>query len=656
MTTTRTAKRSSPTQPGLKSALFTLICLGFVAGMFFLGAIWFSVSEIETMGILLSAILLFISLTLVLMCIRVYANISLMLAQNDQKHLQNALVQAKDMIDTNKQLRDDFTLLQTLLHNLPFPVWLKDRFGRYLVANTHFTQQWSNGVNPIGKTDDELLNSTLAKAFSEADQRALNNHVPERLELRLDLKNTSLRWFRIERYALTNDANESVGVVGFAHDITQYKQTAEITAHTDTDALTGFYNKSGLDKKFSQTLSSENPVWCIHIDLDHFKVVNDSLGQTSGDELLVQVAGRIKEACRDGDFYSRPSADEFLLFWYGSDDEDHNQRLIDLHHQISQAMELHGESYRLTASIGLAKSPDHGDSYQDLHKHAGVALFNAKKRGRNQIHWYRAAYENQALRRLNKDQTLQQAITDQSFVLHCQPRIHTKTGAIEALECLVRIQSRDSELIYPNQFIGLAEQNGSIRIIDRFVLEFALKQVRQWIKDNQEPIALAVNLSVASVQDELIELLEEWQAKHPEVLDYIELELTEHQFPGDDSGFVKRLKSIKALGVTLALDDFGTGYANLSRLPEWPFDIVKLDRSFMVDLKDSEKQQAVVKSIIDLCKTLGIKTVAEGIEDHESLELVDQLGCSIVQGFVYAHPKPLNTADDWLEKRKLSAQ
>ena len=150
--------------------------------------------------------------------------------------------------------------------------------------------------------------------------------------------------------------------------------------------------------------------------------------------------------------------------------------------------------------------------------------------------------------------------------------------------------------------------------------------------------------------------LNQWQVRHPEVFQYLELELTEHRLPDHDEAFLDHLKSIRDFGIRLALDDFGTGYANLSRLPDWPFQILKLDRSFILDLPDSEKQQAVVKSIIDLCSTLGIQVVAEGVENEAELTIVDQLGCHCIQGYVYARPKPLEDTGDWLTARRISAQ
>jgi diguanylate cyclase (GGDEF)-like protein len=396
--------------------------------------------------------------------------------------------------------------------------------------------------------------------------------------------------------------------------------------------------------------------YCVHIDIDHFKVLNDSLGQASGDELLGHVAERILLNTTGGEVLSRTSADEFVLFLTEQPDEDINTRLTNLHDQLNQPMTINDTQYSFTTSFGVAQSPTHGDSYTLLKQNAGIALFNAKKLGRNQIHWYHENYENQAIRRLNKEQLLRQAITEQDLEIHIQPRIDCRTGSIEALECLVRIQLENGELLYPGNFIELAEQNGLIRQLDTYMLESALNQIQDWLNEGIQPLPLAVNLSIQSFNSTLIDQLAQWQVRNPSVLDYIELELTEHRLPEKDTEFLQKLHAIREFNVRLALDDFGTGYANLSRLPEWPFQILKLDRSFIMDLPNSEKQQAVVKSIIDLCATLDIEVVAEGVETEEELTLIDKLGCHCIQGFVYARPKPLADIENWLNQRKIIVQ
>jgi len=648
-------KTSNPKQP-LKSSLISLVAVGFCSGLFLLSGFWLININVGMASTLTAVILIFVSITFLLIALRIYAHISLNLAQNDQKHLQNALIQAKDMLDTSKQLRDDHILLQSLVQNLPYPIWLKDRFGRYLVTNPAFTQQWCNGVNPIGKTDEELLNSKLAEAFTAADQLALSTSTAQKLELRLDFTHQAAQWVRIERYALLGEDQKPVGVLGFAIDISNYKSNQTNELALLKDPLTRFANHSGLTAFVDQQLEIEDSVWCLHIDIDHFKVMNDSLGQESGDQLLLHVAERINSACQVNDFLSRPSADEFILFWAGTEDDDKHQRLVDLHDQLNQPMNIGDSQYSFTTSIGVAKTPTHADNYRDLKQNAGVALFNAKKLGRNQIHWYHEDYQDQAIRRLNKEQVLRQAIQEQDLDIHIQPRIDCRNGDIQALECLVRIQMEGGELMYPGNFIALAEQNGLIREVDSFMLESALNQINEWLQKGIKPIPLAVNLSIQSINSHLIDHLNQWQVRNPAIFDFLELELTEHRLPENDTKFLEVLQSIREFDIRLALDDFGTGYANLSRLPEWPFQILKLDRSFILDLPNSEKQQAVVKSVIELCATLNIQVVAEGVETEEELTLIDRLGCHCIQGFVYAKPKPLADITDWLEQRKLTAQ
>jgi diguanylate cyclase (GGDEF)-like protein len=639
-----------------KPLLIGLVTTGFVSGGLLVLAIWLLIRQTDMMSIFMAIVLVISSLMSLLMSYRFYARISLQLAQNDQKHLQNALIQAKDMLDTNKQLREDHVLLLSLVQNLPFPVWLKDRFGRYLVYNQAFVQQWCGGIDAKGKTDADLLNNQLAEAFSASDQLALSSQQPQKLELKLELTDQPVRWVRIERYALIGEDNNALGVLGFSQDISTYKDSSAHPSNLNLDPLTGFASQAGLNVQIEDNLIPAQACWCLHLDIDHFKVLNDSLGQDSGDALLLEIAERIRNQAEENDFIARSGADEFILFWQESENTDNEQRLNILFERLQQPIQLGDHQYSITCSIGAAKSPDHGHTLKELRQNSGVALYNAKKHGRNQVHWYHEGYEGQATRRLDKSQLLHQAVKLNNFEVHVQPRINCRNGEIQALECLIRIPNDEGHLMYPDNFIELAEQNGLIRQIDSYMINFALSQLNDWMQQGIEPLPLAVNLSVQSINAALLDQLSQWQVKNAEIFEYLEIELTEHQLPENDEQFSENLASIREFNIRLALDDFGTGYANLSRLPELPFQMLKLDRSFIADLPHSEKQQAVVKSVIELCATLDIQVVAEGIETEEELNMINSLGCCYIQGFVYAKPKIITDIEDWVAGKKLTEQ
>lgn len=642
---------STPLNPH-KRNLIAMVGAGFVAGIFALASLWLAMSGYGLSGAVLAAMVLFCAIAALLIAFRLYASLSLKLAQNDQKHLQNALIQAKDMLDSSKKLREDYILLRSLTQNLPFPIWLKDRFGRYLVTNNAFVKEWCNGVDPTGKTDNELLNQQLAEAFASADQQVLNTLKPNRLELKLDVTGKKPKWVNIERFALLGDNNKVVGALGFAQDITGYKSVARQPQFTDP--LTGFANLQGLNEHIRQDSNRETDALCLHIDLDHFKVLNDSLGKDTGDKLLQSVAKRISQASPAGAFLARVSADEFVAIWpQHADRETEIDALLEL---IKQPISIAENQYSFTASVGAAAAPEHGETLAAIEQNASIALFNAKKLGRNQLHWYHDDYEHQAKRRLNKEQMLRTAIKNQAFEIHVQPRVNCKTREIEALECLIRLVNEQGDIQYPNAFLSLAESNGLIKQLDIYMLEQAMAQIQQWLNDSVQPTTLAVNLSLQSINGALINHLSRWHVKEPRVFQYLELELTEHRLPEHNESFLALLHEIRDFGITLSLDDFGTGYANLSRLPEWPFQILKLDRTFVAHLIESDKQQTVVKSIIEMCSNLNIHVVAEGIETEAELELIDALGCHSIQGFVYAKPRPFREADEWLKHKTLIIQ
>lgn len=644
----------------LAKKLGILVGLGFGSGLFLALGIWLFTLGLGVAGGTFGTLALFASFALIIATIRVYASITLAIARNDQKHLQNALVQAKDMLDTSKQLRDDHVLLQSLFQNLPFPVWLKDRFGRYLVVNDAMQKQWCNGHDPKGETDTEVLNAALADSFMAADEQALKTMKHQVLDLKMDLAGEDSRWYRIERHPLVGDEQQPVGVLGFAIDVTPYKQVDEaLRAGQWVDPVTDFANQQGLRRFLDDESASEDELWCLHVDIDHFKVLNDSMGNDAGDQLLGQVAKRLQHLSVDEDFLARTGADEFVLFWYAHPnpaEDDRSERLSDLHHQLIQPFAIGDSSYSFTVSIGAAKAPHHGQTPTELHQNAGVALFNAKKLGRNQIHWYHSDYEDQAQRRLNKAQTLKRALEQHELEIHIQPRIDCRTGDIQALESLVRLKADQGDLIYPGHFMDLAEHNGSVRELDRWVLEQTLMLIARQLNEGAHPMLIGVNLSVQSINDETIRYLKAWYDRKPDTLQYLEIEITEHHLPEANRDFREQLELLARMGITLALDDFGSGYANLSRLPDLPFHVIKLDRSFIHELPHHEKQVAVVKAVIELCQSLSIEVVAEGVETEEELNAVTGLGCHSIQGYVYARPRPLSEAIEWFEQRRLVRQ
>ena len=494
----------------------------------------------------------------------------------------------------------------------------------------------------------------------KADDAALGSLKHQTLELKMDVTGEDSRWYRIERHPLVGEDRKAVGVLGFAIDITGYKIADEaLRAGQWVDPVTSFANQQGLRRFLEDENSPEDDLWCLHVDIDHFKVLNDSMGSDAGDQLLGQLGKRLQDLSQDDDFLARTGADEFVIFWYGHPDaaqDDRKDRLAALHHQLKQPFAIGDNSYSFTVSIGAARAPHHGQSPQELHQNAGVALFNAKKHGRNQVHWYHSDYEDQAQRRLNKAQTLKRALEQQDLEIHLQPRIDCRTGEIQALESLVRLKAGQGDLIYPGHFMELAEHNGSVRELDRWVLEQTLLLIARQINEGAQPMLLGVNLSVQSINEDTLQYLKAWYDRKPDALRYLEIEITEHHLPEQNDGFRDMLRGLSRLGITLALDDFGSGYANLSRLPDLPFQVIKLDRSFIHDLPKYEKQMAVVKAVIDLCQSLSIEVVAEGVETEEELHAVADLGCYSIQGYVYAKPRPLAEAIEWFEQRKLARQ
>lgn len=436
-------------------------------------------------------------------------------------------------------------------------------------------------------------------------------------------------------------------VSGIARDVSTYKQLESELAYQAThDPLTGLPNRKLLTRFLDRILEvpgSDRSVVILFCDIDNFKVVNDSLGHSAGDELLAGVAGRLREIAKPADVVARFGGDEFVVVTEGVEPVAHALRMAG---RISRAMampfDLGPTGTHVTVSIGISVAEGGDESAESLLRDADLAMYKAKELGRN-----RAVLFDEALRALvdarhETESALHMAFERDEFVLHYQPAVDVATGRVRGFEALIRWNRPGAGLVPPSQFVRIAEQTDLIGRLGRWVIRRACEQVASW--DRIAPgldFEIAVNLSgrqlaTTSIVDEVGASLDLSGLDPSRMV----LELTESVLVESLDTALDTLRALKALGVRLAVDDFGTGYSSLTHLQRFPIDILKIDQSFVAELETIEAESSLVAVMTGLARTMGLEVIAEGVESGVQLEALRQLGCQGAQGFLFAPPEP----------------
>jgi diguanylate cyclase (GGDEF)-like protein len=413
------------------------------------------------------------------------------------------------------------------------------------------------------------------------------------------------------------------------------------------DALTGLPNRSLYLDRLQHTLveaaRDKRPVAVLFVDIDRFKNVNDTLGHSAGDALLIKIAERLQLATRLGDTIGRLSGDEFAIALAHLARDDHAatvaQRIVN---ELAAPFVIDGHSVYVSASIGVSVYPSDGVDPDVLLKNADTAMYRAKQNGRNAYQFYLPHMQIRAAERLRLETELRGALDRDEFVLHYQPKINLVDGTLSGLEALIRWQSPDRGLVSPGEFIPVLEEAGLIFAVGEWVIASVCAQISRWQLAGLAVQPVAVNVSARQFRnqhfEELIDRSLATSAIAPQLL---ELELTESILMSDSESAVETLRKIKARGIRLALDDFGTGYSSLSYLKRFPLDSLKIDRSFIRDVTTNSDDASIVLAIINLARSLDLEVTAEGVETREQLSFLRYHGCDEAQGYLIARPMPL---------------
>jgi len=423
------------------------------------------------------------------------------------------------------------------------------------------------------------------------------------------------------------------------------------------DSLTGLPNRTLLHDRLEQALAQaqrgRHRVAVMFLDLDRFKNINDTLGHAIGDELLKHVAERLTSVVRAVDTVSRLGGDEFVIVLHDiSSPDDAVQVAEKVLDALASPAAIGGHQLRITSSIGISIFPDDGAEVFVLMKHADTAMYHAKEAGRNNFQFFAGQMKEQAAHFFTMENKLRKAIEKGQLLLHYQPLIDWPRRAVCGMEALVRWNDPERDLIDPDDFIPIAEETGLIVPVGEWVLTEALRQNRAWQKDGRPLLPVSVNLSPRQFrQKDLIETLRRALADTGQPARLLELEITESTLMHDIEETQAKLQEIAAMGVRLVIDDFGTGYSSLSYLKRFPVHKLKVDQSFVRDLTSNPEDAAIVTAIIGLAKSLGLATLAEGVETREQLEVLVGLGYEQFQGYLFSHPLPPAEADGIFEPR-----
>ena len=413
------------------------------------------------------------------------------------------------------------------------------------------------------------------------------------------------------------------------------------------DSLTGLPNrmllKDRLDVAQADSRRTGEPLAVMFLDLDRFKLVNDSMGHSSGDELLLGVSDRITGALREGDSLARVGGDEYVLLLPRVSGPE---RAVEAARRVMQSLrkpwDLNGRDFHVTASIGIAMYPGDGTDSETLMRNADTAMYQAKADGRDRVRRFEAAMDDHVQERVELERDLRRALSLEQFTLHYQPQVDTRSGQVVGMEALVRWQSPERGLVPPNTFIPIAEETGLIWDLGRWVLREACSQVQSWRKAGLlHDIPVAVNVSPRQFHD--VGIVDEVRATLAATglpASQLELEITESTAMRDVEHSVQTLTQLKETGVRVSIDDFGTGYSSLSYLKRFPIDTVKIDRSFVMDIAQDPDDASIVSAIIVLAESLTMNTVAEGVETEEQLAFLRERNCGSFQGFIYSPALP----------------
>ena len=558
----------------------------------------------------------------------------------------NSLVETsqQDILQLNESLKVSEQYYRSLFDNNGDFVYSTDLIGNFTSINQAF-------MKTFGYTECELIGRSALDFINQEDVNRAKMHFIQALKgkdqtytIEIPIKSGETQIFQIKNIPITING-ACVGTYGIGRNITTQKKTEEKIiqlAYYDQD--TGLPNRmrftEQLEEMIHRAKHKKELLAVLVIDIDRFKIINDSLGHYAGDIVLKELAERIQSRLPAGAYLGRFSGDKFTMLLTENVSIDLTTRTArEMQKLISMPLFYQNQEFSVTASIGISSFPGDGLDEQILLKNADIAMNRSKNQGGNKITYFSTGMNDQAMVRLELESYLRKALQKDEFYLCYQPLMDLKSGEITCTEALIRWQHPHLGLVSPAQFIPLAEETGLIEEIGAWVLTTACVQTKAWQQNGFPNLGISVNVSAYQFQQhafigQVIEALETSQLEPR----YLSLELTESAMLKDIVYSISVMKSLQELGVKVSIDDFGTGYSSLSYLRNLPIDTLKIDQSFINNLHDDPSDIAIVKAIITMGQGLSVKIVAEGVETYEQLNLLRDLDCHYAQGYYIQKP------------------
>ena len=553
--------------------------------------------------------------------------------------------------------------LRTILDNVEALIYLKDTKGRYEFANLPLRQLWQVGMNDVvGFGDEKFFDAETAAHIRRNDRRVLENGETLKTEDTRTFPPTGkTATYLTTKLPLRKDDGSIYALCGISVDITERKAAEERIQHLAFfDPLTNLPNRRLLQDRLNQALvssaRSNREGSLLFIDLDHFKNLNDTLGHDIGDMLLQEVAQRLEACVREIDTVARLGGDEFVVMLLdlsglaieaATQAEAIGEKILAA---IRQPYQLATQGYHCTASIGITMFNDKQQTTDELMKQADIAMYQAKKDGRNTLRFFDRQMQENISARVLLENELRQALARQQFQLYYQIQVDSDNRPL-GTEALIRWLHPERGLVSPAQFIPMAEETDLILPIGLWVIESACAQIRSWQDDARtRDLVLAVNVSARQFhQADFVPQIQAAVSHHAINPQQLKLELTESMLLEDIEYTIATMNALNEIGVRFSLDDFGTGYSSLQYLKRLPLDQIKIDQSFVRDLAVDDSDKAIVRTIVAMAHSLDIAVIAEGVETAEQRHLLLENGCMHYQGYLFGRPLPIEQFEASLE-------
>ncbi|MEW8500361.1 MAG: EAL domain-containing protein, partial [Candidatus Thiodiazotropha taylori] len=551
----------------------------------------------------------------------------------------------------SQRLNESETLHKFIVNNSPDMIYLLDQEGRFAFINDRV-----EGL--LGYDPKEIIGQHFSKLIFEEDINQANYTFNERrtgdratrsTELRLNCKiNDGPRYFEsrtvpielssIGIYSVDEDNQKSfIGTYGVARDITERKQAEELIKYQlHHDLLTNLPNRTlfrdRLNMAMAHSKRSGKKLVVMYLDMDRFKIINDSLGHYVGDELLKMVGQRLRSELREADTLARVGGDEFnLLIPEINDIQDARNLAEKILRLTAEPFLIKNEEIYISFSIGISVYPSDGDTKDSLIKHADIAMYKVKNSGKNGYAFYSDRMKSHFAASLDIENGLRKAISTDELCLYYQPQYNTMEGKIVGVEALVRWQHPDKGIIQPSEFINVAEESGLIVPLGEWVLRKACQDMQRWQTEENIKLSLSVNISVQQLEmDQFVNKTLAIIKRHNLDRNVLELEITEHAIMQDMEKAIDTLSRLSHRGIRIAIDDFGTGYSSLGYLQSLPINTLKMDRSFVEGIK-SKGDNSIVTAIISMARGLNLDLIAEGVESQTQIDQLNSAGCHLAQ-------------------------